>query len=50
MCALRHCGLEGPRVDSKGAVRGTGEAQAIMECLHSLPVKRQNAQSHDPGR
>ena len=39
-----------PRVDSKGAVRATGETHAIVDCLHSLPVKRQDALSHDPGR
>ena len=26
------------------------EAQAIVDCLDSLPVKRQDALSHDPGR
>jgi hypothetical protein len=48
--ARRHCGIEAPRVDSKGAVGATAEAQAIMDCLYSLPVERQDALSHDPGR
>ena len=42
--------IQPPRVDRKGAARATGKTQAIMDCLHTLPVKRQDALLHDPGR
>ena len=41
--------IQPPRVDRKGAARATGKTQAIW-IASTLPVKRQDALLHDPGR
>jgi hypothetical protein len=42
--------IEALCVDRKGAVQATEETQAMMDCLHTLPVKGQDTLLHDPGR